>query len=73
MKSLKCSEIGGPATCTTEFKTETSEEMIKQGWEHIETEHPELAENIKNNPKEVNDKWMSNFHATFSSLPEVSE
>ncbi len=69
MKILSCSVIGGPATCTTEFKSETSEDMIHQAWVHLGTEHPEIAENIKNNPKEVNDRWMADFHTTFESLP----
>jgi predicted small metal-binding protein len=71
MKVITCSQIGGPESCTDQFKAATSEEMIRQGWKHIEEAHPELADNIKNNPKEINDKWMADFHAKFDSLPEA--
>lgn len=71
MKALKCSEMGGPATCDLEFKANTSEEMIGKGWAHIQEAHPDVAKNIMSNPKEVNDKWMAEFHAKFDSLPDT--
>ncbi len=70
MKELTCSELGGPETCSTNVTGETSAEMIKNGWDHIQSAHPDLAKNIENNPKEVNDQWMNDFHARFDSLPD---
>ncbi len=68
MKKIICSEIGGPATCTEVFTAATPEEMIDQAWKHLEEAHPEVAENIKKNPKEENDKWMADFKSNFDNL-----
>ncbi|MBU6321606.1 MAG: hypothetical protein KGI78_02240 [Patescibacteria group bacterium] len=71
MKEMTCSEMGGPADCTTVLRGETADEMVKAGWDHIQAAHPEMAEGIKNNPKEVNDKWQEEFRATFDALPDA--
>lgn len=72
MKQITCSQMGGPAECKEILSGETADEMVKAGWAHIEAAHPEMAENIKNNPKEVNDKWQEDFRATFDALPETA-
>ena len=71
MKQIACKDLGGPATCDEVLKGETAEEIISNGWRHIEGAHPELAENIRNNPQDVNDRWMNDFKARFPSLPEA--
>jgi hypothetical protein len=71
MKKILCSGIGGPAECTEVITGATAEEMIDKGWKHIQEAHPELAQNIMNNPKEENDKWMANFKAKFDTLEDA--
>jgi predicted small metal-binding protein len=71
MKQLKCSEMGGPATCDTMIKGANADELISSGWQHIQEAHPEMAEGIKNNPKEVNDKWQADFKVKVDALPEM--
>lgn len=71
MKKISCSVIGGPADCTTTITGETAQEMIMNGWNHIEAEHSQLASDIKGNPKDVNDKWMAEFTEKFDSLEDA--
>lgn len=71
MKKVTCDELGGPASCTEAFTGETAEEVVGKAWQHMGAAHPELAENIKNNPKEVNEKWQEEFRAKFEALPEA--
>ena len=71
MKKIICANLGGPATCTEEFNASTPEEMIGKAWTHLQESHPDMAEAIKNNPKEVNDKWMADFKGKFDVLPEA--
>ena len=72
MKQLTCAQLGGPASCTFMVSGTTPDEVIDAGWKHIEAMHPELAESIKSNPKEVNDQWMADFRNRFPDLPEIS-
>ncbi len=71
MKQIKCSEMGGPATCNVILTGSTAQEMIGNGWKHLQEAHPEGAKNIMSNPKEVNDKWMADFSANFESLQDA--
>lgn len=71
MKKMTCAEIGGPADCGHEIASETAEEMISTGWDHVQAAHPELAAKIASNPKEENDRWMAGFKETFAAHPEA--
>ena len=71
MKHIPCSELGGPATCNEMISGSTADEMVTNGWKHLQEAHPEVAQNIMNNPKDVNDKWMTEFKEKFESLPEA--
>ena len=68
MKTTTCSAMGGPCEATLSGSTE--KEMMNAGWAHIEAMHPEMAEKIKQMPKEETDKWMAEFHEKFEALPE---
>jgi len=37
----------GPATCTAIISGNTAEEMVKNGMDHINQAHPEMAVDIK--------------------------
>jgi ADP-ribosylglycohydrolase len=71
MKRITCAQLGGPSDCTTVITGATSEEMIDAGWKHLQEAHPEQAANIMSNPKEVNDKWMAEFHTKFDNLQDA--
>lgn len=71
MKQIKCSEMGGPATCDVVLKSDTAQGMVDVGWKHLQEAHPELAKSIMSNPKEENDKWMDDFKANFEKLADV--
>lgn len=71
MKQITCAQLGGPATCTTVITGNTAQEMIDAGWKHLQAEHAEVAQNIMNNPKEANDKWMADFTANFDTLQDA--
>ncbi|MDB5238453.1 MAG: hypothetical protein JWM46_723 [Candidatus Kaiserbacteria bacterium] len=62
--------MGGPADCKVVLMAPTAEGMIDTGWKHLQEAHPEQAKNIMNNPKDVNDKWMSEFKVKFDSLED---
>jgi hypothetical protein len=70
MKKMTCSQIGGPDTCEEEFEAGSANEMVDTAWGHLQAAHPEMAQNIMNNPKEENDKWMEEFKQRFEALPE---
>lgn len=71
MKQITCAQMGGPATCTDVFTGNTAEELVGHMWTHIKEAHPDMAEGIKNNPKEVNDKWQAEFRQKFDQLPDA--
>ncbi|HEX5429546.1 MAG TPA: hypothetical protein VFX17_00515 [Patescibacteria group bacterium] len=71
MKKILCSNLGGPADCTTVITGNTAQEMIDSGWKHLQETHPEQAENIMKNPKEANDKWMAEFKEKFDTLEDM--
>ncbi len=71
MKKILCSQLGGPAVCMEVITGATAEEMISNGWAHLQAAHPEVAQNIMSNPKDVNDKWMGEFKAKFDTLQDA--
>lgn len=65
MKSVTCSELGGPETCEVEIKGNTPDEMGKNSQEHVMEEvakgddaHQEAVENMQSlSPEEQQDKY----------------
>lgn len=45
MKTMTCSQLGGP--CEAKITGNTPDEMIKNGMQHLEEEHPEMAADVK--------------------------
>jgi hypothetical protein len=71
MKQIKCGDMGGPVDCDEVITGSTAQEMIDNGWKHLQSAHPEQAKNIMSNPKDVNDKWMSDFKDNFANLEDA--
>jgi len=71
MKQIACSQMGGPATCTTVLTGNTPEEMVKNGMEHVKAQHPEIAAQIAAMSKEDTEKWMADFTAKFPTLMDA--
>ena len=71
MKQLTCAQLGGPATCTAVISGNTPDEMMQDGMKHLNATHPEMAEDIKNMPKEANEKWMAEFQEKWKATPEM--
>ncbi len=69
MKQMTCAQMGGP--CNTIITGNTAEEMAKNGGKHLMEDHPEMAERMKNMPKEESDKWMADFQKKFDATPEM--
>lgn len=71
MKKIMCSAMGGPADCSEVFTGNTADELIMNGWKHLQEAHSQTADDIQGNPKEVNDKWMADFKANFDNLADA--
>ena len=71
MKQIICSAMAGEPTCDFVIKGENAQEMIANGWAHMQAVHPELAKKIESNPKEEHDKWMADFAAKFDTLADA--
>lgn len=58
--------------CETALSAETREEMMEKGMAHLEIAHPEMAETVKNMPKEdpMMVAWVEKFNADWESAPE---
>lgn len=70
MKTMTCAQMGG--MCETALSAETREEMMEKGMAHLEVAHPEMAETVKNMPKEdpMMVAWVEKFNADWDSTPE---
>jgi predicted small metal-binding protein len=70
MKTMTCSQMAGP--CDHAMTAATSDDMIKQGMEHMEAAHPTMAADIKmmpqDDPKMV--AWYEKFMKDYNSAPE---
>ncbi|MBI5530996.1 MAG: hypothetical protein HY918_05895 [Candidatus Doudnabacteria bacterium] len=71
MKQMTCAQMGGPADCTFSVTSDTAENMVEQGFAHIQQAHPDLAKEIMEHPAEENDKWMQEFKTKFETWPEM--
>ena len=58
--------------CETAMSAETREEMMEKGMAHLEVAHPEMAETVKNMPKEdpMMVAWVEKFNADWENAPE---
>ncbi len=67
MKTMTCAQLGGP--CEARITGDTPEEIMKNGMNHLEKNHSEIAERIKEmsptNPEMVewNKKFMKDWQA----------
>jgi len=70
MKTMTCAQMGG--MCETALSAETREEMMEKGMAHLEVAHPEMAETVRNMPKEdpMMVAWVEKFNADWDSTPE---
>ena len=68
---MTCAQMGGPATCSTMISGNTAEEMAKNGMDHINQAHPEMAADIKKMTLEETTKWMNDFQPKFDAAPSV--
>jgi hypothetical protein len=71
MKQMTCQQMGGPATCTVVITGNTAEEMVKNGMDHINQAHPEMAADIKKMTPEATSAWMADFQKKFDALAEM--
>ena len=71
MKQMTCAQMGGPADCTTMINGGTAEEMVKNGMDHINEAHPEMAADIKKMTPEETTAWMNDFQKKFDAAPEM--
>ena len=79
MKTMKCSQLGGPENCDKEFHAETFEEMAKQSKEHgtemfekQDLKHLEAMgemQELMGNPN-LMQKWMDAKKQEFENLDE---
>ena len=79
MKTMKCSQLGGPDSCDKEFHAETFEEMAnlskKHGMEMAQKgdeAHIKVMEEMKKgmNDPEAMKKWVEEKQKEFDALPE---
>jgi predicted small metal-binding protein len=68
---MTCAQMGGPATCNTMISGNTAEEMVKNGMNHINEVHPDMAADIKKMTPEETTKWMTEFGPKFNAAPDA--
>lgn len=79
MKTMKCSQLGGPENCSKEFHGRTFQEIAqlsqahgKEMYEKSDTDHLKAMEEMKKlmqDPKAMQN-WMASKKEIFDSLPE---
>ncbi len=69
MKSLTCSQMGGP--CETAITGETLEELVKNGTEHVMSNdddgHKAVAEQMQNMSDEELNAWNAEMQTKFDA------
>jgi predicted small metal-binding protein len=72
MKTMTCAQLGGP--CETKITADTSEEMMTKGMAHLESDHPQMAADIKAMPKDDPQvvAWSEKFMQDWANTPETS-
>jgi predicted small metal-binding protein len=71
MKTLTCSQMGGP--CDAPISGSSKDELMVNGMKHLEDVHPEMAEGVKkadpNSPMMI--AWNEKFNKDFEEAPEA--
>lgn len=71
MKTLTCSQLGGP--CEAHISGSTPDELMANGMKHLEEVHPQMAEDVKkadpNDPMMI--AWNEKFQKDFAAAPEM--
>jgi hypothetical protein len=79
MKTMKCSQLGGPENCNQEFHGDTFDDMKEQSMKHGhemfekgDESHVKVMSEMKAkmNDPEAMQKWMEDKKAEFEALPE---
>lgn len=68
---MTCAQMGGPADCTVMITGNTAEEMVKNGMDHINQAHPEMAADIKKMTPEATTQWMADFQKKFDAAADM--
>ena len=68
---MTCAQMGGP--CEEKVHAETAEDMMQNGWKHVEQAHPEMKEGLENMPQEAKDEWTKKFKADWEQTPDMLE
>lgn len=69
MKTITCEQMGGP--CDHKMTANSPEEMMKKRAEHVEMNHPEITERMKNTSYEENKDWEHSFMKTWRMTPNM--
>jgi len=69
MKEFTCASLGG--TCEAVISGNSPEEVMGNGWQHLEETHPDMATAMKAMPQEGKEEWTKNFRAQWDSAPEA--
>jgi len=71
MKTLTCSQMGGP--CDAKISGATPDEMMMNGMKHLEAVHPDMAADVKKasptDPMMI--EWNKKFKKDFEAAPEM--
>ena len=67
---MTCAQMGGP--CDTEITASTPEEMMVNGMAHLESEHPQMAADVKAAPKDDPRmvEWGKKFMNDWADTPD---
>lgn len=61
--------MDGP--CETVISGNSPEEVMGNGWTHMEEAHPDMAASMKDMPQEAKDEWSKKFRAQWETAPEA--
>lgn len=64
---MKCSQMGGP--CEGEVQGETPDEMMQNGWKHLEEAHPEMVATLTSMSEEETEAWTKQFLVDWEQTP----
>jgi predicted small metal-binding protein len=69
MKTMTCKELGGP--CDQKFSAGSWEDMVNTMVEHVMTNHPQTAEEMKKMHEQDPKKWGRETKPKWDAAPEV--